>query len=82
MLFRSATFDVALVDVSMPEMDGWELMERLRDLDPALPVIIMSGYVDPERVREHQPAAVVAKPYEARALADTVARVIAEHPRP
>mgnify|MGYP003337037249 CR=1 FL=1 len=49
-----------LLDINMPEMDGWELMERLRDLDPALPVIIMSGYVDPERVREHQPAAVVA----------------------
>ena len=36
--------DVVLTDVVMPEMSGKDLRDRLRELRPALPVILMSGY--------------------------------------
>lgn len=36
-------FDLAIVDIRMPEMDGFELMARLKDRDPALDVILMTG---------------------------------------
>ncbi len=37
-------FDVALVDLKMPGMDGVELQRRLFDKDPELTVIIMTGF--------------------------------------
>jgi len=37
-------FDLALIDIRMPGMDGMELQERLRQADPELMVIIMTGY--------------------------------------
>ena len=37
-------FDVALVDLKMPGMDGVELQRRLSDKDPELTVIIMTGF--------------------------------------
>src|SRR5579872_3790383 len=37
-------FDIALVDIKMPGMDGMELQARLKDADPELAVIIMTGY--------------------------------------
>ena len=44
-LARVSTFepDVALLDVRMPEMSGFELREALRDLCPGLDVIFMTG---------------------------------------
>jgi len=33
-------------DIKMPEMDGFELMERIRRKFPIMPVLLMSGYVD------------------------------------
>ncbi|NCO36661.1 MAG: hypothetical protein AUJ92_19270 [Armatimonadetes bacterium CG2_30_59_28] len=37
-------FDVAVVDVEMPGMDGLETMQRMQALRPALPIILMSAY--------------------------------------
>ena len=35
-----------LTDIRMPGMDGLKLLERLRDSDPDLPVIVMTAYSD------------------------------------
>ncbi len=36
--------DLLLLDVMMPEMDGIETLRRVKELRPALPVIIMTGF--------------------------------------
>jgi len=35
--------DAVLTDVVMPEMDGLSFLQRLREKDPAVPVVVMSG---------------------------------------
>jgi CheY-like chemotaxis protein len=40
--------DLVITDLVMPGMGGRELMERIRQLDPNLPVMPTSGYVMPE----------------------------------
>ncbi|MGE3856358.1 MAG: ATP-binding protein [Dehalococcoidia bacterium] len=70
-----APFDVAIVDVNMPGMNGWQLLERLRVVAPALPVIVVSGFLKAEDVDAHRPTAVIAKPYKADMLIETVHRV-------
>lgn len=37
--------DLAILDIQMPEMDGFQLMEELRALDPELDVILMTGSI-------------------------------------
>jgi len=41
-------FDIALIDIKMPGMDGMELQARLKEADPELTVIIMTGYASVE----------------------------------
>src|SRR5215210_3853012 len=36
-----------LADLGMSKMDGGELAERARDLDPGLPVVLMASHGDP-----------------------------------
>jgi len=38
------TFDLVVLDLSMPEMSGLECLRRIRDRYPQLPVLLCSGY--------------------------------------
>ena len=38
-----ATFDVIVTDIVMPDMEGLELIRKVRKTQPSLPIIAMSG---------------------------------------
>lgn len=68
--------DVVMVDVQMPGMDGWEVLERIRADAPAVPVIMMSGLDVPERAARCGADAFLGKPYRSCDILDTVRRVL------
>ena len=45
-LARQGRFDVVISDVRMPDLSGVELLRQLYELDPELPVVLMSGGLD------------------------------------
>ena len=47
---RRALPDLLLSDLRMAGMDGLELCQRLHEIDPDLPIIVMTGYSDMESV--------------------------------
>jgi len=42
----AATFDLVVTDMIMPQMGGVEMMTRLHEMYPALPVLFLSGYTE------------------------------------
>ncbi len=45
---RDGSFDIALLDISMPEMSGLEALDEIKKLKPSLPVLILSIYPEEE----------------------------------
>jgi CheY-like chemotaxis protein len=66
-----------LTDVTMPEMKGPELAQRLRAERPRTPVVFMSGYND-ERLSDGGPGAPLClqKPFSPKTLGETVRAIL------
>jgi two-component system, NtrC family, response regulator HydG len=76
-------FDIALLDIKMPGMDGMELQARLHEADPELPIIIMTGYASVETaVQALKQGAYdyITKPVDPDVLSHAVGKAI-EHTR-
>jgi DNA-binding NtrC family response regulator len=53
-LFRTGTFDLLIVDIFMPAMDGLETMKLVHRYRPEVPIIVISGH-EPRLVSESAP---------------------------
>src|SRR6187397_857958 len=42
--FGNATYDVVLCDIKMPKMDGIEFLEKARQINGDIPIIVISGH--------------------------------------
>jgi CheY-like chemotaxis protein len=66
-----------LTDVLMPRMDGGELAEHVRRMNPRLPMIFMSGYAEDAVVRRAACSSVfLAKPFTSVTLTQKVREVL------
>lgn len=46
--YKEETFDIVIADISMKPMNGIQLLEKLKEYDPAVIVILMTGYASAE----------------------------------
>ena len=77
---QSETPDCVVLDLHMPQMDGFEVQARLGQQGARLPVIVITGRDTPQarqRAREAGAAAYLAKPLEDTALLEAIAAAIA-----
>lgn len=68
-------FDLAVIDLTLPEMDGWEVCRRINRNHPDIPVIVTSGSaISMEAVREQgaSVSAVFSKPFEMQELLNAI----------
>lgn len=69
---------LAVVDFRLPDISGLELMTRLQNVDPALRVIVSSGYFADDILSEvYRDVAFLQKPYTADGLTSAVAAALA-----
>ena len=68
-----------LLDVMMPGMDGWEMLQRIQERHGSIPVIMFSGQVDERSARdaeERGASAFVGKPFDPQQLIDQAKQIL------
>ena len=64
-IFEPSKFDLVLLDLSLPGISGYDVLRRVRLLDPVIPVLAITAHVFPEHKRQAHAAgfaAVITKP--------------------
>ena len=76
-LFREKAFDLVITDFKMPGMDGLELFDEFKEMNPEIPVIIITAYGSPEAAEEALKKGVVdfiTKPFRKDSILFTIKR--------
>jgi two-component system cell cycle sensor histidine kinase/response regulator CckA len=70
--------DIAVVDIVMPTMDGFELIKRIRKLRPQLPIIYISAYSENSDLRpdEFRDVPYLPKPFTSLKLTAKIREVL------
>ena len=69
--------DLLLVDLVLPEMNGYDLTEALRRRSPNLPVVLMSGFLSDEALMPPPPSVFLQKPMFPAAVTQAVEGLLA-----
>lgn len=76
---QASSFDLAIVDLMLPDVDGLQLAEAIRALDPRTPVILITAYGSPAlEVTASHPAVFryLHKPFSLDELLDLIDRCL------
>jgi DNA-binding NtrC family response regulator len=74
-LVKNSNIDIVLTDYAMPEMNGIELLQKIRENDKTVPVIIMTAYGDKDLVIEamhHCCNGFIDKPFDMDELLEEI----------
>ena len=78
---EKSLFEVALIDIELPDMKGTELLSRLRQMQPKMIRIIITGHPSIEsamRAVNERADGYVLKPFEVTELLEMISRLLTE----
>jgi YesN/AraC family two-component response regulator len=81
MKFPSQSVDLAIIDYLLPDRDGFEVLQSLRERNPALPAIIMTGYGNEDVIIQALRKNVtdyVKKPFNLKYLRERISDILGD----
>jgi EAL domain-containing protein (putative c-di-GMP-specific phosphodiesterase class I)/PleD family two-component response regulator len=78
-VFKQSAPDVVITDVQMPKMDGLEMIEKIREINPEIPIIITTAFNESDYLLKAinlKVDAYVVKPLNLKKLIETVEKVL------
>ena len=71
--------DCLITDIGMPGLDGFQLLERMKQMEPGLPVFLITGrheIADQERAAATTISGFFRKPFDAQRLLSDVSKAL------
>jgi DNA-binding NtrC family response regulator len=78
---EKASFDVALIDIDLPDIKGTELLQRLKKVRPKMVKIIVTGHPSIENAAKsvnERADGYVLKPFNVAELLEMIKKLVAE----
>lgn len=76
---RHQEIDLVIMDLNLPFLDGYQVLNRFKNLAPSVKIIVISGFFGQEeeaRLKAAGAAGMIAKPFRAQQLQEAITQVL------
>jgi|GEM_PF-1229852 len=66
-MFEKNTYDLVITDLGMPDISGWEVSKTIKQKNPDVPVIVITGWgvdPDPDKMKDSKVDFIINKPFQ------------------
>jgi CheY-like chemotaxis protein len=77
--FENQKFDLVFTDLGMSPMTGWNVCNRIKEIHPETPVILVTGWgddLDEDKMNESGVDKILAKPFDRASILSIIAEVM------
>ncbi len=81
--FEKQSFDLVITDRAMPQMNGDQLADRIKEISPATPVLMITGFGELMKAKGEHPKSVdliLNKPLKLMVIREAIAKLTAPPP--
>ena len=81
-LFGRNKYDLVITDLGMPEISGWIVAQRIKEINPETPVILMTGWnmeIDDQTLKENGVDQVINKPFKIDRILPMIKGILANN---
>jgi CheY-like chemotaxis protein len=77
---KAGLYDALLLDIMMPKLNGYEVLQEVRKIFPTMPIIFISAHGESKKIEEsirtHNLTALIEKPFTPKEVLEIVDKAI------
>ena len=74
--FKDGNYDLVITDLGMPEMSGWDVARAIKEIQPDMPVLLITGWaIDLDEEQKNIVDGIIAKPFSRDSISSAIAQV-------
>ena len=77
--FKAGIYDLIITDINLPEINGFALIKKIREIDQTIPIIVITGYIEnfaKENIFSKGANAYIEKPFNFNQLKSTIEKTL------
>jgi len=75
--FKDGNYDLVITDLGMPEVSGWDVTRAIKEIQPDMPVLLITGWsIELDEEQKKIVDGVIAKPFSRDSISSAIARVL------
>ena len=74
--FKDGNYDLVITDLGMPGMSGWDVARAIKEIQPDMPVLLITGWaIELDEEQKQIVDGIIAKPFSRDSISSAIAQV-------
>jgi len=78
-MFKEGNYDIVITDVGLPDISGWAVSKKIKDISPQVPIVFITGWgnqLSSTQLKECGVDYVLAKPFKIEEISSIIKKAI------